>query len=110
VAYIAGIILTLLFFLTLHYFTELSKSQKIMVSSMVLAVILSAIAYNKYNKINQEKMLDVVLMYNQGKTVNCSDLEVNKDTYTLSVGTYTFIGKKGTSNYAKMIPASTCSE
>ena len=107
-AYLAGVVLTLLFFLTLNYFTALNKKQKTLVTLIVLLVIVSAIGFNKYNNINQEKMLNVVLMYNQGKNINCDGLEVNKDTYTLSVGTYTFIGKKDTDNYSKMISASTC--
>ena len=109
-AYLAGIILTLLFFLTLHYFTELTKRQKFLVTFSVLLLIFLAIAFNKYNTIAQEKMMQVVLLYNQGKTINCNGLEVNKKEFTLSIGTYTFIGKKGTDNYAKMISASTCRE
>jgi ABC-type transport system involved in multi-copper enzyme maturation permease subunit len=110
VAYLAGIVLSALFFLTLHYFTELSKKQKAFVTAMVLTIILFAIGFNKYNNIAQEKMMNTVLLYNQGKTIQCDGLEVNKETYTLSVGTYTFIGKEGTSNYSKMISASTCRE
>jgi len=110
VAYLAGLIITGLFFLSMHYFTELNKKQKALVSVIVLLVIFLAIGFNKYNSLAQEKMMNVVLLYNQGKTVDCDGLEVNKDMYTLSVGTYTFIGKKGTDNYSKMISASTCKE
>jgi hypothetical protein len=74
----------------------------------VLAIILSAIAYNKYSSMQQEAMLEVVLNYNQGKTVKCEGIDVNKDNFTLSIGTYTFIGKKGTKHYARMINASEC--
>ena len=109
-AYIAGIVLTLLFFLTLNYFTGLNKKQKFLVTAVVMLVILSAIGFNKYNTTKQEKMVNAVLLYKQGKTINCEGLEVNSDNYTLSIGTYTFIGKKDTENYAKMISASTCRE
>lgn len=109
-AYIAGIVLTALFFLTMHYFTELSKKQKAIVTSVVFILILSAIGFNKYTNLQQERMMNVVLLYNQGKTVNCNGLEVNKENYTLSIGTYTFIGKEGTKNYSKMLSASTCRE
>ena len=107
-AYLAGLVLSALFFLALHYFTELTKSQKIIVSIVVLGVISSAIAFNKYNDIQQTKMLMVVTKYNQGKTVNCDEIDVNETNYTLSIGTYTFIGKQDTPNYAQMISASTC--
>ncbi len=107
-AYLAGLIITALFFLSLHYFTELNKKQKAIVSIVMLVIISSAIGFNKYNNAQQEAMMEVVLSYKQGKTIICEGLEVNKDTYTLSIGTYTFIGKKGTKNYAKMLSASTC--
>ena len=107
-AYIAGIVITGLFFLVLHYFTELTKSQKLIVTSTVLALILSAIAYNAYSTHQREKMLNVVKKYNQGKTVHCNGVDVNNTDYTLSIGTYTFIGKEGTPNYTQMISASTC--
>lgn len=109
-AYLAGVVLTLLFFLTLNYFTVLNKQQKYLVTAVVMLLVLLAIGFNKYNTAQQEKMMNAVLLYKQGKTINCEGLKVNIDNYTLSVGTYTFIGKKDTDNYAKMISASTCRE
>ena len=107
-AYIAGLIIAGLFFLSLHYFTELTKAQKIAVASITLAVIFAAIAFNAYSTHKRESMLAVVLAFKQGKTVKCNTREVNTTNYTLSIGTYTFIGKKGTPNYAEMISAASC--
>jgi len=107
-AYIAGLIIAGLFFLALHYFTELTKQQKVIASIITLAIILSAIAYNTYNSAQQEKMMSVVLKFKQNKTIKCGDIDVNSSNYTLSIGTFTFIGKKGTPNYAQMISASLC--
>jgi hypothetical protein len=107
-AYIFGLIIVGLFFLTLHYYTELNKSQKIIVTSIVFFIIIGAVTYNKYNTMQREKMLDVVRKFEQGKTVNCNGVDVNSTYYTLSIGTYTFIGKKNTPHYAEMISASTC--
>ncbi len=107
-AYIAGLIIAGLFFLVLHYFTELKKAQKLGVTAAVLGVISSAVFYNAYQNTQREKMLAVVLKYKQNKTVYCNGEEVNASTHTLSIGTYTFIGKKGTPNYAQMISASSC--
>ena len=107
-AYLAGLIISGLFFLALHYFTELNKSQKMVVSTVVLSIILSAIAYNIRSTEQSDKIRDVVIRYNQGKTVQCDGVDVNKTNYTLSIGTYTFIGKKETPYYAQMISASTC--
>ena len=107
-AYIAGLVIVGFFFLSLHYFTELTKSQKITISAIVLAIILSAIAYNAYSTSQRDKMLNVVLKFKQSKTVHCKGVDVNNSDYTLSTGTYTFIGKKNTPNYGQMISASSC--
>lgn len=107
-AYIFGLVVVGLFFLSLHYFTELNKSQKAIVTAIVLAIILSAIGFNKYSSAQRDNMMSVVTKFKQGKTVKCNDLDVNNSEYTLSVGTYTFIGKKETPNYGQMISASTC--
>ncbi len=106
--YLAGIVVAGLLFLSLHYFTELSRSQKTNISLSFLAVILLAVAYNSYSDYQREKMLQAVLHYKQGKTINCNGQEVNSSTYSLSIGTYTFIGKKGTPHYAEMISAESC--
>ena len=107
-AYLAGLVIAGIFFLALHYFTELNKSQKLIISASVLSVILSAVAYNKYTSSQREEMMHAVLKFNQGKTIQCNDTDVNSTHYTLSIGTYTFIGKKGSPHYAEMVSASTC--
>jgi hypothetical protein len=53
-------------------------------------------------------MLGAVLKFKQSKTIDCKGIDVNNSNYTLSIGTYTFIGKKDTPNYDQMISASTC--
>lgn len=107
-AYIAGIVIVALFFAALHYFTELTKEQKIITSTIVFTAIFSAIAYNTYSNTQRDKMLSIVTKYKQGKTVHCNGKDVNFSLYSLSIGTYTFIGKKDTPNYAEMISVSSC--
>jgi len=107
-AYIAGLVIVGFFFLSLHYFTELTKSQKATVTAIVFAIVLGAIAFNAYSSSQRDKMLNVVLKFKQSKSVNCNGINVNNSDYTLSTGTYTFIGKKNTPNYGQMISASSC--
>ena len=107
-AYIAGIVVVGLFFLALHYFTELTRHQKTLVTAIVLAIVLSAIAFNTYSSSQRENMMNVVMKFNQHKTISCNGVDVNDENYTLSIGTYTFIGKENTPNYGQMISASTC--
>ena len=107
-AYIYGLIVVALLFATMHYFTELTNKQKTLTTALLVLVVLGAIAYNKYTTAQRELMLSVVTAYEQGKTLECNGIKVNAKLYDLSIGTYTFIGRKNTPNYAKMISASTC--
>ncbi|PHQ65082.1 MAG: hypothetical protein COB99_06035 [Sulfurimonas sp.] len=107
-AYIAGLVIVGFFFLALHYFTELTRYQKTMITTVILVVVLSAVAFNAYSNSQRDKMLGVVTKFNQSKTVKCNGTEVNNSNYTISIGTYTFIGKENTPNYGQMISASTC--
>lgn len=107
-AYIIGLVVVGLFFLALHYFTDLKTSQKAAITAIILAIIAGAIAYNSYAYAQRDNMLNVVLKFNQNKTVKCNSIDVNNTNYTLSVGTYTFIGKKNTPNYGQMISVSEC--
>ena len=107
-AYIAGIVVVGFFFLALHYFTELTKSQKGIITAIILAVVLGAIAFNAYTESQRDQMMSVVTKYKQGKTVKCGINDVNNSDYSLSIGTYTFIGKENTANYGQMISVSNC--
>ena len=107
-AYIGGLLIAGLFFLALHYFTELNKAQKTAITLVVLAFILAAVAFNAYSNAQREQMLNAVLRFKQNRTIECNGREINASNYTLSIGTYTFIGKKNTPNYAEMVTASSC--
>ncbi len=106
--YIIGLVVVGLFFLALHYFTDLKTSQKVAIAAIILAVISGAIAYNSYAYAQRDNMLNVAMKFNQNKTVHCNGVDVNNTNYTLSIGTYTFIGKENTPNYGQMISVSTC--
>lgn len=106
--YILGLVIVALFFLALKYFTELDKKQEIIVALITGAIIFAAIAFNSYSTSQRDQMTNVVLKFNQSKTVQCNGLDVNNSNYTLSIGTYTFIGRENTPNYAQMISVSNC--
>jgi len=108
VAYIVGLLVVGLFALAIRYFTELSKRQELTVGVIVLSIIFGAIAFNTYMSSQNEKMLNAVIKYKQSKSITCDTVEVNNSNYTLSIGTYTFIGKENTPKYGEMISASTC--
>lgn len=107
-AYIIGLVVVVVLFIMLHYFTDLNKSQKILTAAVLFSIISSAIAYNSYSYAQRDNMLNVVLKFNQNKTVKCNNYDVNQTNYTLSIGTYTFIGKENTPNFNQMISVSEC--
>ena len=107
-AYIFGLVVVALLFLSMHYFTELKKKEKITISLVIFSIIAGAILFNTYSSAQRDNMLAVVTAYKQNKTVQCGEIEVDKKLYDLSIGTYTFIGRKDTPNYGQMISASSC--
>ena len=106
--YILGILIVIVFFLAMRYFTTFDFYQQISIAIVILSVLSIAIMYNEYTKQESQKILDVTLKYNQGKTLHCAGKDVNNTTYSLSTGTYTFIGLEGTAHAQEMISASDC--
>ena len=106
--YIIGLLIVILFFLAMRYFTTFDIYQQMSIAVVILSIMAVAVMYNEYTKQESQKVREAVLQFNQGKTIHCDDKEVNSTNYTLSIGTYTFIGKKGTPNFEEMIGASSC--
>lgn len=107
-AYIAGLIIATLFFMVLHYFTELSYKQKVLVTAVMALVIGSAYAYNRMSSQERDQIAAVELKYAQDKTLHCKGVDVNKTNFSFSVGTHTFLGRKDTPYYKQMINAREC--
>ena len=78
------------------------------IALIVFSIVATAVMYNQYTKKENQHILDVALKYKQGKTLHCAGKEVNATSYSLSTGTYTFIGLEGTDNAQEMISASEC--
>ena len=106
--YIIALASLLLIFAFMHYFTELNKNQKITITSILVGFIAFAYLYNTYQAKEQEKMYEIVVKYKQGKTIKCGKYDVNSTNFSLSTGTYTFIGKEKTPFYSIMISAYEC--
>ena len=106
--YLTAIAIVAILFMLMHYYTELTHPQKITITATLLGFILFAWGYNLYKDKEREKMYDIVIKYKQGKTIHCGKYDVNQTNFSLSTGTYTFIGKEGTPYYAMMISAYDC--
>lgn len=107
-AYILGVVIVALFFMVLHYFTEVSAKQKTGIVLVALAIVGVAWGFNAYNDAQREKVAEIERKYNQGKKVECNGLEITKEGFSYSVGTQTFIGKEETEHYTRMISAYEC--
>ena len=108
--YLSALIAIALFLTLLHYFTELNKQQKLIISMVLSSFVLFAYLYNTYKAKEQEKMYGIVVRYKQGKTIHCGKYDINSSNFTLSTGTYTFIGKKDTPYYSVMVSAYDCDQ
>jgi len=107
-AYIFGLVIVLLFFGVMHFFTELNVKQKVTATLLVLSFVMGALFYNNLQNDNAAHLRDVMLRYNQGQQLKCGDLDVTNSDFSLSVGTQTFIGRKEGPYAGKMIAASDC--
>ncbi len=107
-AYILGLVIVALFFGVMHFFTELNVKQKVTATVLVLTFIMGALFYNSLQNAKAEQVRDVMLRYNQGKSLKCGDLDVSKNDFSLSVGTQTFIGRPESAQAGMMVAASEC--
>lgn len=107
-AFFIGLVVIGLFFLALHYFTEFNNSQKVSITTIVLAILAIAVMFNEYSEVQNKKMMDATIAFKQNKTIKCKGVDVNTTGFTFSIGTHTFIGKEDTVNSSVMISASDC--
>ena len=106
--YIIGIIVVIVFFLAMRFFTKFDIYQQMSIAVVILSIMAVAVMYKEYTQQENKKIMDATLKYKQGKTITCAGKEINNTNYTLSIGTYTFIGREGTPNAQEMISASDC--
>lgn len=107
-AYLAGIVLLIFLFVVLHRFTELSLQQKIGVTTVLAFFILGAYLFNKGNEARRHHLENVLLDFTHGKTIVCDGYEIHKAEYSYSSGTQTFLGKKGSNSYGRIISLDLC--
>lgn len=106
--YLLGIVLTLILFSAFYFFTEIALKQKLTVFGSFTILILSAIYFNNLETIKRDKISNIVILFQQGKNIQCNTTEVNSSNFTLSVGTFTFIRKRKTPYFGQMFSLSKC--
>lgn len=107
-AYFAGIVLLILLFIVMHRFTELTIKEKAGVTAVLAVLILGAYLFNKSSEARRHHLETVLLDFTQGKTIMCEGYEVNQTEYSYSSGTQTFLGKKESKSYGRIISLDLC--
>jgi len=106
--YILGLLVVILFFAAMHYFTELNTRQKAGATLFFVLIIGAALYYNHYQNMKREHITAIALKFEQNKKIVCETVDVNRTNFTESVGTYTFIGKEGSPHAGRMFSFEQC--
>lgn len=107
-AYIFGIILLLILFVVMHFFTEMRLKQKLFATGILALFILGAYLYNYQSEERRLHLAAVMLKFNSGENIRCNSLDVNNTEFSYSSGTQTFLGKKETKMYGRIISLDSC--
>lgn len=107
-AYLLWFGLVAFIFILMHYFTELNARRKGIISLCVALIIAGAIVYNMKSDAQRQHITSIELKFNNGETVNCKQVHVNKKEFSYSVGTQSFIGNKDSKYAWQIFSASEC--
>jgi len=107
-AYIFGIILLVLLFVVLHFFTEIALKQKLTVTGILALLILGAYLFNKNNENRRLHLEGRLLEFTHGKTIVCDGIDVNNSEFSYSSGTQTLLGKKESKMFGRIISLDQC--
>ena len=85
-----------------------NKKQKLLSLILgVLTLILIGIYTIKTNE-NNKFDFEIIAAYNRGENIKCDGIEINNKEFNLSSGTLSFLGKKDTKYYGKVISIDKC--
>lgn len=107
-AYIFGVILLLVLFVVMHFFTEMRLKQKLYTIGILALFIVGAYLYNYQSEERRLHLEAVMLKFNSGQNIQCSSLDVNNTEFSYSSGTQTFLGKKESKMYGRIISLDSC--
>ncbi len=107
-AYIAGIVLLILLVIVLHHFTELRVKEKAGVVVVLSLFILGAYLFNQHSESRRVHLETVLLDFTNGKNIVCDGIDVNNSKFSYSSGTQTFLGKKESSMFGRIISLDQC--
>jgi hypothetical protein len=107
-AYIFGVILFLILFIVMHFFTEMTLKQKLYATGIFALLTLGAYLYNYKSEERRLHLEEVMLKFNSGDNIICNSVDVNNTEFSYSSGTQTFLGKKESKMYGRIISLDSC--
>ena len=106
--YFLWFIISILAFVWMHYFTELSKRNKWLITSVVTLIVANAALINFMNNKEGELAAAAQLKFENNETLVCGDMNITAKEFSYSVGTQSFVGNKGSKYASKILSASEC--
>jgi len=107
-AYLLGIVVLLVLFTVLHFFTELNTKQKTITVVIFASLIIGAYFYNQSTQDRRLHLESVLLEYTHGEHISCDGIDVSKEEFSYSSGTQTFIGMKDTKMFGRLLSLDKC--
>lgn len=107
-AYIFGVVLLLLLFIVLHFFTEISLKQKFTTVLVLGTLVLGAYLFNLNSENRRLHLEGVLLEFMHDNTIACNGMDVNNSLFSYSSGTQTFLGLKESKMSGRLISLDTC--
>jgi len=107
-AYLLGIVVLLVLFTVLHFFTELNVKQKTITVVIFASLVIGAYLYNQNSQQRRLHLEGVLLEYTHGEHITCDGIDVSKEEFSYSSGTQTFIGMKETQMYGRLLSLDKC--
>ncbi len=98
----------ILFFVVIHKMTELNVKQKIAATVTVAVLIVGFYLFESHNTQVRNKVHTLTFAFEHGKTIFCDGMAVNKEKFNYKG--HSFLGKKGTDVYGKILPINRCEE
>ena len=73
---------------------KLSKKAKFIITFSVIFVVAALYFYETRLESEQGKRLELVALFNQGKTLKCGNFDVNNTKFNYEFGTSSFVAKR----------------
>ena len=85
-----------------------TKQNKIIMSVLVAILLVVIGIYTSLQDNRNKKDMDLIAAFNRGEAIKCGDIEIKNDKFNFTNPTLSFIGKKDSEFYGKIISIKQC--